>query len=148
MTDYEKSNKYDSVALNKFSHKEWHDLLECGESFAERRDAGQRLLDYLCKKFKICSVSLSTTHKIQEHRDNSNGTLRAKVLGKYYPQMRAIVVYNLTAKRKKVVSIKTFADTLLHEFMHHYDHVYLKMNDSPHTTGFYKRISDLKAKLN
>ena len=44
------------------------------------------------------------------------------------------------------MSIKSFADTLLHEFTHHYDTRYLKI-ESRHTAGFYKRISSLKGNL-
>ena len=50
------------------------------------------------------------------------------------------VIYNTTTKTKKTIAIKTFYETLLHEFIHHYDIVGLKLGDSLHTSGFYKRI--------
>lgn len=62
------------------------------------------------------------------------------------PSGDTIVIYNTTAKTGKAVSAKSFADTLLHEFTHHYDTRYLKI-DSRHTAGFYKRISSLKEGL-
>ena len=35
----------------------------------------------------------------------------------------------------------------LHEFMHHYDHYYLRLPDSVHCKGFESRIRDLRRKL-
>lgn len=66
----------------------------------------------------------------------------------YTVQTQVITLYNLTAIKKHVVSIKVMAATLLHEFIHHYDMTFLKLSDSPHTSGFYKRIADLENKLN
>ena len=42
---------------------------------------------------------------------------------------------------------KTIYETVSHEFIHHYYIVGLKLGDSLHTSGFYKRIGDLKEKL-
>lgn len=147
MDNYTKSNKIESVSLNRFRHTEYDALLCCGEDINERKFAAQTLLNYLCEKFNMPSVSLSVTSKPQMHKNKSNGTTKVKFLGWYVPSERKIIIYNRTAKLNKVVSIKVFADTLLHEFMHHYDYQYLKLSDSLHTAGFYKRISDLKRKL-
>ena len=43
--------------------------------------------------------------------------------------------------------IRTFINTLLHEFMHHYDYYYLRLPDSVHCKGFESRIRDLRSKL-
>ena len=43
--------------------------------------------------------------------------------------------------------IRTFINTLLHEFMHHYDFYYLRLPDSVHCKGFESRIRDLRKKL-
>jgi hypothetical protein len=48
-----------------------------------------------------------------------------------------------TAKQKRVVAFKTFLRTLLHELCHHLDYELLKLPDSFHTDGFYKRESSL-----
>ena len=54
-----------------------------------------------------------------------------------------ISVWMRTAKRKQVVAFKTFLRTIIHEFMHHMDYHSLKLEDSFHTEGFYKRESSL-----
>jgi hypothetical protein len=54
-----------------------------------------------------------------------------------------ISVWMRTAKRKQVVAFKTFLRTIVHEFMHHLDYHGLKLEDSFHTEGFYKRESSL-----
>jgi hypothetical protein len=48
-----------------------------------------------------------------------------------------------TAKQRRVVAFRTFLRTLLHEVGHHVDYTLLKLPDSFHTEGFYKRESSL-----
>lgn len=141
-TIYEKSNEITSVRLNSFSKVYAHKVLSSLESSCDREENAQILLDYLCKKFKIERVTLSVTTAARPcNRRN------AQIYGRYYPLSRRIVIYNTTTKTKKTIAIKTFYETLLHEFIHHYDIVGLKLGDSLHTSGFYKRIGDLKEKL-
>ena len=52
-----------------------------------------------------------------------------------------------TAVRRKVIAFKTYVNTLVHEFMHHYDHQRLQLGASYHTRGFYQRVGDLVAQL-
>ena len=144
---YEKSNKIESVSLNSFSRKEVSILLTAGESISERQKLAQSLVNYLCDKFKISRATVSVVNRSQPHSIGERGTLKSKTLGTYLVSSELITMYNLTAVRKQSVSIKTFLDTLLHEFMHHYDITYLKLGGTLHTAGFYKRISDLSNKL-
>ena len=141
-TIYEKSNEITSVRLNSFSKVYAHEVLLSLESSCDREENAQILLDYLCKKFKIKRVTLSVTPAARPcNRRN------IQTYGCYYPASTHIVIHNTTAKTKKTIAIKTFYETLLHEFIHHYDIVGLKLGGSPHTSGFYKRIGDLKEKL-
>ena len=143
---YEKSNSITSVEYVRFSHKEYNKVLTSGESVLERQRAAQSLLDYLCEKYKVSRCRVVVRDCAQPSFRNGRG----KTLGRYTTWgigKRLIEVWNLTAKQKKVVSIKVFLDTLLHEFMHHYDMEYLKLGATIHCAGFYKRISDLNQKL-
>jgi hypothetical protein len=54
-----------------------------------------------------------------------------------------ITLWMRTAQRKQVVAFKSFLRTFLHELCHHLDYEYLKLEDSFHTEGFYKRESSL-----
>ena len=142
---YEKSNKIETVKYSRLSKNEYKALLNASDIFLERQIAGQKLLNYLCDKYKIARIPLIVLDTPQK------GNGKCKTLGYYrvIPMLKigqSITIYNLTAVKKKVVSIKVFTDTLLHEFMHHYDTEYLKI-ESAHTAGFYKRITDLKNKL-
>ncbi len=58
-------------------------------------------------------------------------------------QSARISVWMHTAKRRQVVAFRTFLRTLLHELCHHLDYALLKLPDSLHTEGFYKRESSL-----
>lgn len=138
---YIKSNEIIEVKLKAFKNSFSKDIILCGESITDRQKVSQKCLNYLCDKFKIEKVKLTVLNKPQ--RKKANG----KTLGFYTVGRNHITIYNLTATTQKTVSIKTFYDTLLHEFMHHYDYKVLKLENSLHTSGFYQRISDLKNKL-
>jgi hypothetical protein len=54
-----------------------------------------------------------------------------------------IQLWMRTARQKRVVAFRTFLRTLLHEVAHHIDYTLLRLPDSYHTEGFYKRESSL-----
>lgn len=54
-----------------------------------------------------------------------------------------ISVWMRTAQKRNVVAFRTFLRTLLHEVVHHLDYHHLKLEDSYHTQGFYKRAESL-----
>ena len=54
-----------------------------------------------------------------------------------------IQLWMRTAKQKRVVAFRTFLRTMLHEVGHHVDYTLLRLADSFHTEGFYKRESSL-----
>lgn len=67
--------------------------------------------------------------------------------GLYEPaEGRASAVISLwmrTAKHRRVVALRSFLRTLLHELCHHLDYELYRLPDSLHTEGFYKRESSL-----
>jgi hypothetical protein len=67
--------------------------------------------------------------------------------GLYTPGPRGlppkVTLWMRTARQKRVVAFRTFLRTLLHELCHHLDYEYLRLPDSFHTQGFYKRESSL-----
>ena len=54
-----------------------------------------------------------------------------------------ITLWMRTARQRRVVAFRTFLRTLLHELCHHLDYRLLRLADSFHTEGFYKRESSL-----
>jgi hypothetical protein len=58
-----------------------------------------------------------------------------------------ITVWMRTVARKQIVAYKTFVRTLLHELCHHLDYELLKLPETFHTEGFYKRESSLLAQI-
>ena len=64
----------------------------------------------------------------------------------YDPRLRRqpyIVLWMRTAQRHDVVKPKTFVRTLMHEIGHYLDYALLRLEDSYHTQGFFKRESSL-----
>lgn len=58
-----------------------------------------------------------------------------------------IQVWMRTAAHKRVVAFRTFLRTLVHEVGHHLDYTHLKLQDSLHTEGFFRRESSLVRQL-
>ena len=54
-----------------------------------------------------------------------------------------IRVWMRTVRQRRVVAFRTFLRTLLHEVCHHLDYTYLRLPESFHTQGFFKRESSL-----
>jgi len=54
-----------------------------------------------------------------------------------------VTLWMRTARQRRVVAFRTFLRTLLHELGHHLDYEHLRLSDSFHTEGFYKRESSL-----
>jgi len=58
-----------------------------------------------------------------------------------------IRVWMRTARHARVVAFRTFLRTLLHEIGHHLDYTHLKLAESFHTEGFFRRESSLFRQL-
>jgi len=78
---------------------------------------------------------------------NARGELHGLYIPAGHPEARGgpavIKVWMITAKRRQVVAFKTFLRTLLHEVCHHLDYALLRLPESFHSSGFYKRESSL-----
>lgn len=59
------------------------------------------------------------------------------------PHTARIRVWMRTVRHRRVVAFKTFLRTLLHELCHHLDYTHLRLAESFHTEGFFKRESSL-----
>lgn len=142
---YTRSNEITEVRLNSFRATEYERLL--ADKGSRQRNA-QALVDYLCGKFKIPTAKVVVANWARPHATDSRGRVKRETHGTYSVGTMVITIYDKTAVKKEQVAIKTFAETLLHEFIHHYDMTALKLGGSPHTAGFYRRIGDLAKKLN
>ncbi|MBN2371863.1 MAG: hypothetical protein JXO72_15385 [Vicinamibacteria bacterium] len=67
--------------------------------------------------------------------------------GLYTVDSGRIQVWMRTLRHRRVVAFRTFLRTLLHELTHHLDYALLKLSDSFHTEGFFKRESSLFRQL-
>ena len=135
-----KSNKYLTVDYSDFSHEEYQALLHSGSKVEPRKKASQNLLDYLCDKY---GIPRCTMYILNTSYDPIFGFTN---MGLYEGGKKEITLWN-NRHYKVPCDIRTFINTLLHEFMHHYDYYYLRLSDSVHCKGFESRIRDLRSKL-
>jgi hypothetical protein len=146
LSNYDKSNSIldiDIVPSNKA--KILVKKMLKSKSTILRQKISQALLDELSVLMEIDVVRVKISDAKQYHK-KSKGRVVYKQYGYYKPSTKYIYINNKTAVRQQILAPKTFVDTLLHEWMHHYDHEALKL-DSIHTTGFYQRVRNLKIKL-
>ncbi|MFA6422109.1 MAG: hypothetical protein WCV92_01820 [Candidatus Buchananbacteria bacterium] len=144
--NYRKSNKITSVNIPISTEAILlaQNILTSSEA-AVRQGLSEQLLDELCDSSKIDIIKLEILDENQYHK-RSNNKIVMRRYGLYRPRSATISISNRTAARGQILAPKSFLDTLLHEWIHHYDTCKLKIN-SIHSKGFYERLNDLKDKL-
>jgi len=124
-------------------------LAGASEDPRERRRIAQMLVDELCSEagLRRCEVAVADKPQVHEH---DGRRLQSKTYGYYrcwFEEGRVsrarIRIYHRTAVRQQVISPKVFLNTVLHEWVHHYDFDGLRLARSPHTAGFYARLRAL-----
>ena len=107
-------------------------------SLAMINQSAQRLVDEVCRSIGVYPVRVEI-RGVRPHDP------RRELHGIFYPDSRPprMVVWMRTARRHDVVKPKTFLRTLMHELGHYLDYAALKLGDSFHTQGFFKRESFL-----
>ena len=114
-------------------------------STIRRQALSDALCEALCESSNVVACSVKISRARQVHK-KSNGRTVYKQYGFYRPHAKYIYITNRTAVRGQILAPKTFLNTLLHEWMHHYDYSKLKLN-SIHTKGFYLRLKSLEDEL-
>src|SRR5690348_14184165 len=105
--------------------------------------AAQALADKICDLMAVRVVRVEV-RGVRPH--NTRGELH----GIFYPRGPSpqpgpplIRLWMRTAQRHDVVKPKTFLRTLMHELGHYLDYALLRLEDSFHTAGFFRRESFL-----
>jgi hypothetical protein len=106
--------------------------------------ACQRLADAILRQLKLPPVRISV---LAARPSRDWGELHG-----YYDPTKpnvppTITLWMRTAQKKQVVAFRTFLRTFLHEIGHHLDYELLKLAETFHTEGFYKRESSLFRQL-
>jgi hypothetical protein len=124
-------------------------VLEAGDDATDRRRLGQMLVDALddLAGLPACAVVVADRAQVHEHdgrrlQSKTYGYYRCRFIDGAVTEAR-IRIYHRTAVRQQVISPKVFLNTLLHEWVHHYDFAGLRLPRSPHTAGFYARLRAL-----
>ena len=105
--------------------------------------AAQTLANHLCGLLAVRAVRIEV-RGVRPH--NTQGELH----GIFYPRGPSsrpaaplIILWMRTAQRHDVVKAKTFVRTLMHELGHYLDYSLLRLEESFHTAGFFRRESFL-----
>lgn len=102
--------------------------------------ASRSLIDALVRAYRVPKIRVRV---LAQRPADESGELH----GLYEPEDEGepalITVWMRTAARRDVVAFKTFLRTLVHELCHHLDYELLRLPETFHTEGFYKRESTL-----
>lgn len=144
--NYRRSNQIERIDLyiSKTAKRLVGELMSCDET-DHRQRCSEELLFELDQLAEITPCRVRITDARQRHK-RAGGRVVYREYGHYKPDRASIYITNRTAVREQILAAKTFLDTLLHEWMHHYDTRKLRLN-SIHAKGFYARLTDLKRKL-
>lgn len=143
---YDESDRIGTLALyHPETHRDRVEILaralQSGSRLATER-AAQELSDGLTEAFGVPRLLLD----VKERRPSwQTGELH----GLYQAEAKCfrVSLWMRTARRAQIVKFKTFLRTLLHELCHHLDYQRLRLRDSFHTEGFYRRESSLLRQL-
>lgn len=124
--------------------------------YAECRGAGTitesqlvQLSDLICRDFGVNRIPVKFEGR-EPHRTRG-GKLSRKTHGVFRQTTigtnRRIHIYKYTAARQQVRASKASTETLVHELIHYFDYVVNKLSNSIHSSGFYKRMGQLKDML-
>ncbi len=103
--------------------------------------AARELADEVCRLMGVRPINVEV-RGVRPH--NTRGELH----GIFYPtRPPRIVLWMRTAQRHQTVKPRTFVRTLLHELGHYFDYAVLRLGESYHTAGFFKRESALMRAL-
>jgi hypothetical protein len=111
-----------------------------GENRAATEAAAQLLAGGIHRQFAVPALELRVLAARPSHNWGELHGLYEYGGGRERPR---ITLWMRTAQKRQVVAFRTFLRTLLHEVCHHLDYALLKLPDSFHTEGFYKRESSL-----
>ena len=120
-------------------------LLQLEEALTAKNQAlvrlsAQRLSHHLNQLLGVKFVELEI---LEKRPSNSRGELHGLYQAGGKLAVPRIRLWMRTAKRLQVVAFKTFLRTFIHEHLHHWDYHLLKLSNSYHTEGFYRRESDV-----
>ena len=146
---YEYSNSVDSfevplcLPMVKCTHEVERGL--AAEDQKHVQASCQALLDLFCDSAGIpyARLSVKDTASAKFSRGRSG---RRRAVWKLYGTCDddgGITLAFRTAVRRKVFAFRTFFQTLVHEFGHHFDYHRLKLAVSFHTRGFHLRVDSL-----
>lgn len=123
------------------------------DDHGERARLAQLLVDELDLAADLTGCRVIVVDRAQVHTHDGQ-RLQSKTYGYYQCRFRdgevcdaRIRIYHRTAVRQQVISPKVFLNTVLHEWVHHFDFASLGLARSPHTSGFYTRLRALAEAL-
>jgi hypothetical protein len=114
------------------------------EERARVERASRALADAISIAFGVSPVRVKVLSRRPSTRESELHGLYEPGDPRTAPVLR---VWMRTSQHKRVVAFRTFLRTLLHELCHHLDYELLKLDDSFHTEGFFKRESSLFKQL-
>lgn len=125
-------------------------LLEAPEDARSRQQLGVMLIHTLGGEAGVPPCELVVADRAQVHshdgrrvQSRTYGYYRWWVDGSGRVSRGRIRIYHRTAVRQQVITPKVFMNTLLHEWVHHYDITGLGLPRSLHTAGFFARLRHL-----
>jgi hypothetical protein len=140
---YRKSDEIETIRLPR--PEDLHPLVDdlvaalASENRADTQETTTRLILGLCKVLGLPAVRVEVLAARPHARWGELHGLYTAERGR----TPKIQLWMRTAKQRRVVAFRTYLRTLLHEVGHHIDYALLRLRDSMHTEGFYKRESSL-----
>ncbi len=145
---YRKSDAVERIELPRAEAlKDRVDLLQAALATERQKDTQKAAADLVSAIIAELDAPRLQTRVFSARPSHDWGELH----GLYEPgesgRPARITVWMRTARHKRVVAFRSFLRTILHELCHHLDYEHLRLAESYHTEGFFKRESSLFKQL-
>jgi len=130
----------DSILTSFEAVRSAHESWINGSALSNVSSASQRFCNILSSTFLVSEKKISLKDRSRPHSVDGKGRVSGQLFGSC-ASTGSILIYMRTAARGQPTAFKTFFNTLVHEWVHHYDFDALK--DSIHCRGFSDRVSSV-----
>lgn len=130
---------WEGLRVDLLALAEAHARYRAGARVRELVPPAQRLVDDLGRAFELPPKLVFLRDSPRPHR-RRQGRIAWELHGECDPA-GPLEVFTRTAARAQPVALKSMVDTLLHEWVHHYD--FSTFGESVHCKGFYERLAQV-----
>lgn len=140
-----KQPKYIPELIDKEGFAKFYDRLAKTKDISEREYNGKWIIRKLCTVYDLPSCKLHIFNEVYITRKTLFGLIKREHLAEYDTKTSEISIWTIDSLTRQIIVPEEFFESLIHEFMHHYD--WHKLGTLKHDKSFESRLAHLKSMI-